>query len=81
MSVSGNPAEAELRELVAKTLEEKGVLGKVKVNELSSTETVTWIFKIRRCVLQAQLRASVFLALQDQDSSTVSVIHNYSKNN
>lgn len=41
MSVSGNPAEAELRELVAKTLEEKGVLGKVKVNELSSTETVT----------------------------------------
>ena len=30
MSVS-NPAEAELRELVAKTLEEKGVLGKVKV--------------------------------------------------
>ena len=32
MSVS-NPAEAELRELVAKTLEEKGVLGKVKVTE------------------------------------------------
>ena len=34
MSVS-NPAEAELRELVAKTLEEKGVIGKVKVTELS----------------------------------------------
>lgn len=34
MSVS-NPADAELRELVAKTLEEKGVLGKVKVTELS----------------------------------------------
>ena len=30
MSVS-NPPEAELKELVAKTLEEKGVLGKVKV--------------------------------------------------
>lgn len=41
MSVS-NPAEAELRELVAKTLEEKGVLGKVKVTELSLIGTRKW---------------------------------------
>ncbi|XP_065917662.1 centrosomal protein 43-like [Dysidea avara] len=53
MSVS-NPAEAELKELVAKTLEEKGVLGKVK----------------------AQLRASVFLALQEQDTSTKFPLNN-----
>ena len=41
MSVN-NPAEAELRELVAKTLEEKGVLGKVKVTELSLIESREW---------------------------------------
>ena len=43
MSVS-NSADAELRELVAKTLEEKGVLGKVKVDHslISMFETRTF---------------------------------------
>ena len=39
MSVS-NPAEAELKELVAKTLEEKGVLGKVKVLNIENIDRV-----------------------------------------
>lgn len=46
MSTS-NPAEAELRELVAKTLEEKGVLGKVKVTKLSPTKLFDVPFKLR----------------------------------
>ena len=49
MSVS-NPAEAELRELVAKTLEEKGVLGKVKVTKLPSSKIRIMYFQILRHV-------------------------------
>lgn len=73
MSVN-NPAEAEMRELVAKTLEEKGVLGKVKVMLIDRCLLCIYYVKLYDVTCtQAQLRASVFLALQEQETSTVSI--------
>lgn len=64
--------DVELRDLVAHTLETRGVLGKIRVSMLNAVAVAkchrAWVFY----VLKAQLRASVFLALEEQESQEVS---------
>lgn len=79
--------DAELRDLVTQTLENKGVLGKIRVSSACGLGFLEglWYFSIskfgvlhpshenlRTLFLQAQLRASVFIALEEQESIKVS---------
>ena len=65
MSTEEDP---ELRDLIAKCLETNGVLGKIRVNNTYILNvTVTY----QTLILQAQLRANTFLALDQQDDPKV----------
>ena len=60
--------DTELRDLVAQTLEAKGVLGKIRVIHFFGAPI--GLIEVR-CTFQAQLRAQVFLALEEQEAEKV----------
>ena len=65
--MSAGEEDTELRDLVAQTLETKGVLGKIRVRKPKARGS----FRGKLSIFQAQLRSQVFLALEEQESTEV----------
>jgi len=68
--------EVELRDLVAHTLETRGVLGKIRVSCDRCTLEISFFERVvlSSFSIKAQLRASIFLALEEQESQDVRAI-------